>query len=166
MAAVFAVALSVGFVSCGGDDGGDEPDPVGPDPVTPVTPEKGEAMSPADQKEYLEKVALEFMDMVPASDFQTLVDFADFVESTYFKGYDWSNVENWAKDAFEATREALGTKTTEREYYANYVYTNYKALILASNFTGHFTASNGRWVRESANDLQFIFKGPRGQECG
>lgn len=166
MTLLFAVIVSVGFVSCSdGDDGGNG-DPE--KPVNPVEPSEKDAMSPADQKEYLEKVALEFMDLIPASDFRDIAQLGEYISETY-GDYNWSTVDRWGEEILEDLREALGTKTTETEYsygYTyNYIYTNYKAVLMASNFTGHFTARNGRWVLEDANDLQFIFYDQKGQEC-
>jgi len=167
---IMVAIVGVGIVSCIDDD--DDSDDL-ETPINPVDPKKGEAMSAADQKEYLEKVALEFMDLMPASDFRDIVELGEFIEENYGDDYDWDSVEDWAKNAFDASREALGTKETESEtekwgsntYKYNYIYTNYKALLLASNFTGHFTARNGRWVFAKANDLQFVFTDKRGQEC-
>lgn len=147
-------------------------------PIEVVEPSVGEAMSQADQKEYLETVALEFMDLTPASDYKALVELGEYVADTY-EDYDWDNVEDWAEDAFEATREALGIKTIDSDtsiwtsswdgttytFIYNDIYTNYKALLLASNFTGHFTANNGKWMQDKANDLQFIFTDKQGQQC-
>lgn len=80
---------------------------------------------------------------------------------------------DWAEDIFDAARQALGTTTTETEtehygdssYEYNSIYTNYKAVLIASNFTGHFTARNGRWELSEADDLRFIFPDQNGQEC-
>ncbi len=179
------LSLAVCIAACDKkDDNTDEPANNGGasgEPETPietVDPTPGNAMSQADQKEYLEKVALEFMDLTPANDFKELVDLGEYIGETY-EDYDWNNVEDWAEDAFEATREALGTKTTESDtsswyspwdettytYIYNDIYTNYKALLMASNFTGHFTANNGRWIQEKASDLQFICTDKQGQQC-
>lgn len=171
MAVLFTAIMSVGFVSCGSDDKDDPSDPE--TPITPVEPTADNAMTSAEQKEYLETVALEFMDMMPSSDFREIAELGKFIGDNYGDDYDWDSVEDWAEDAFDAAREALGTKTTESEtekwgsytYKYNYIYTNYKALLMASNFTGHFTARNGRWVLEKASDLQFIFTDKRGQQC-
>jgi len=171
IAYLFVAIVCVGFASCG-DDENDETS--SPDiPINPVEPSKNDAMSSAEQKEYLEKVALDFMDMMPASDFRDISELGKFINENYINDYNWDDVKDWAKDAFEAAREALGTKTIESEterwgshtYKYNYIYTNYKAILFASNFTGHFTARNGRWVHERANDLQFIFNDKRGQQC-
>lgn len=143
-----------------------------------VDAKNGKVMSQIEQKEYLEKVALEFMGITQADDFKDLVDLGEYISETYIDNYDWNNVEDWANDAFESTREALGTKTKDTEttnwigwdgkyytYIDNYIYTNYKSLLLASNFTGHFTANNGRWLQDKADDLQFIFTDKQGQQC-
>lgn len=167
---VLQLLVCASFVACGSDSN-DVSDPE--TPITPVEPSKEQALSIADQKEFLEKVALEFMDMTPASDFDDIADLCMFINDTYVEDYDWDNVEDWAQDSFDAAREALGSVTTEKEtetwgrytYNYNYIYAEYKALLMASNFTGHFTAKNGRWELEKANDLQFIFTDKRGQKC-
>ncbi len=162
--------VCAGFAACGSDNN----DAIDPEnPITPVEPSKEQALSITDQKEFLEKVALEFMDMTPASDFDDIADLCMYINDTYIEEYDWDNVEDWADDSFEAAREALGSVTTEKEtetwgrytYNYNYIYAEYKALLMASNFTGHFTANNGRWELQKADDLQFIFTDKRGQKC-
>ena len=171
MAVLFAAIVSLSFVSCGGDD---KDDPDTPEPViNPVEPTGSDAMSPADQKEFLETVAMELMNMMPASDFRDIAELGKYIADTYCDDYDWSRVEDWAEDAFDAAREALGTQTVDTEteswggyrYIYNRIYTDYKALLLASNFKGHFTARNGRWIQESADDLQFIFTDRNNQQC-
>ena len=171
--AIFAALLtsSAMFTSCGDDDTNNTL--PNNDPVIPVTPDEGEAMSPADQKERLETVALDFMAQTPSSDFDASGNLADYIKDTYVDDYDWDNVGDWAEDIFDAARQALGTTTTETEtehygdssYEYNSSYTNYKAVLMASNFTGHFTARNGRWELSEADDLRFIFPDQNGQEC-
>lgn len=134
-----------------------------------------EAMTTAKQKEYLEAVALEFMDRMPSQEFRELGELGRYFYDIYVDRYDWKNVETWGRDTFESLREALGTTTTdtntenpewsERTYTYNYYFTNYRAVLLASNFTGHFTAENGQWTLTPADDLQFIFKDQSEQEC-
>ena len=165
MVLLCAAILCVGFVSCG-DDKDDSSDPQ--TPITPEEPSTDKAMTSVEQKEHLEQVALEFMNMMPSSDFREIADLGRFINENYIKDYDWGRVENWAKDAFKATRQVIKTSTDEEEYWGSkyeYIYTDYKALLLASNFTGHFTARNGRWVQEEANDLQFIFTDQQGKQC-
>lgn len=155
--------LSSAFVSCGDSN----TTPV--DNFDPREPAAGEAMSPASQKEYLELVAKEFMDETKASDFNAIADLYNYVSDTYTDNYDWDAVDKWGSDIYKSLRESLGTTDREQEKYTwgeyNYIYTNYKALLKASNFTGHFTATNGKWTLTKANDLQFIFNDKNGQVC-
>ena len=161
--------LSSALVSCG-DSNDDPTDPTeNPDPINPEEPSAGEAMSPASQKEYLDVVAKEFMDETKASDFNAIADLYNYVSDTYTDNYDWDAVGEWGSDIYESLRESLGTIDREQEKSNwgeyNYIYTNYKAVLMASNFTGHFTATNRKWTLTKANDLQFIFNDKNGKEC-
>lgn len=161
-----AIALSLStlnFVACGDDD--DSPSTQQPtNPVDPVTPDKDDAMSADEQKEYMQQVAQEFMNLTPASDFKDMAELGKYIDKTYLRKYEWDDVGEWAKNIFKASRESLGD-TEKRTSWGSYVYHNYKALLIASNFYSHFTANNGRWIREDADDLQFIFTEQRGLPC-
>lgn len=156
----------MGTVSCGDE----EPDGGDPDiPVTPVDPDKDKAMSPADQKEKMEAIALEFMDLMPADDFRSLGELGDYVADHYLDDYDWDEVSDWADDILDAAAKATGVVTHEDEVYDymeyHYYYTEYKSLLFASNFTGTFTARNGKWTYSRSNDLKFVFNDKGGKEC-
>lgn len=173
--AALLLSSSATIVSCGDDN--DDPIVKEPDtPVTPVTPGEDEAMAPEDQKEKLETIATEFMDKMPASDFSEISSLGKYISDTYTEDYDWDNVGDWAEDIFDGLRKPLGTSTTVKDYewtsewdnttyIYNSVYTDFTAVIMASNFTGHFTADNGKWNLTKANDLQFIFKDKNGRQC-
>lgn len=174
-AIAMALFMNAGLTACSSSSSDDD-DISNPDSaIDAVEPSKEDAMSPATQKEKLEAVALEFMDKMPSSDFREIAELGKYISETYTaEYYDWGNVESWARDAFEAARQALGTETKKTEtkdygngytYKYNYVYTNYRVLLLLSNFTGHFTARNDRWVMEQADDLKFIFTDKNNQEC-
>lgn len=163
-----AFSLSSTLVSCGGDD--DSSDPiVNPDPITPQEPSQNEGMTPLQQKERLDVIAKEFMNLTPASDFQNIANLYNYISDTYTDNYDWDTVGDWASDIFELLKESLGTTNKEQDKGSwgeyNYIYTNYKAVLMASNFTGHFTANNNKWTLSKADDLQFIFKDQNGKEC-
>ncbi len=121
----------------------------------------GSVMSPLQQKEKLDEIACDFLEQIPSSDFQDLKwNLEDLEMGYYLNDYSWENVENWAQNLLEDCIESLGTTTEESEYhmwggYTNYIYTNYKAILLPANFTGKFTARNGKWTRSNANNLQF-----------
>ena len=130
-------------------------------------------LSPIEQKEYLEAVALELMDKMPTTDFEYIIELVKYIVDTYGEDYNWDNVGDWAQGLFDAACTSLGTQTTKTEtdqwngytYMYNYIYTNYASLLMASNFTGHFTAQGGGWKLEKASDLQFIFNDMNGKQC-
>ena len=161
--------LSSALVSCGDND--DEITDLieKPDSISPEEPSANEAMSPARQKEYLDVVAKDFMKETKASDFEEIADLYNHVSDTYTDDYDWDAVDEWGSEIFESLKEDLGStdKEQEKDYWGeyNYFYTNYRAVLMASNFTGHFTAANNKWTLTQANDLQFIFKDQHGKEC-
>lgn len=169
----FAFAMSFSCVSCG-----DDKEDIGrndQDPITPVDPGKDNAMTQEEQKEYLEEVALELMNLVPSSDFDGIKEDVRAIANVDFDDYDSDEIEEWADDIFEDVKKQVGSHTEiEDEWTSSWdgmtyiyrtFYTDYKAVILASNFKGHFTAKNGRWKYSDANDLQFIFPDEDGKQC-
>lgn len=162
LSAIFC-AGAIYLTSCG-DDNNSNPDPT-PNPITPETPSQGEAMTPNEQKQYLEEVAIEFLNDIDAYDFNDISDLGQYVSDTY-SDYDWDNVSEWAEDIFDDLTEDLHKTTKEIDEYGNICYyDNYKAIIMASNFQSKFKAANGYWSRSNANNLQFIFNDRDGQEC-
>lgn len=158
---VFALLpLGLSVASCSEDS---ENTVVNPSPENPGGDNKlpGTVLSPLQQKEKLDDIACDFLEQLPASDFQNFKsDLEDLELGNYLYDYDWENVQDWARNCFEGCSEALGTTTTKREEYywwgaTNYIYTNYKAILLPSNFTGKFTAKNGKWTRADASYLEF-----------
>ena len=147
--------------SQGGSEGGDDSGDGGSDtPGGNTGGTNDQPLSQIQQKEKLDDIACDFLKEVPSTDFQNLkYELEDLDLGYYAEEYDWEAIEEWASYSFEDCLESLG-QTTEREdygygYYVDYIYDNYKALLLASNFTGKFTAKNGRWVRTNASNLQF-----------
>ena len=69
--------------------------------------------------------------------------------------------------SLNAVKTALGGSYTEEGKYGYiYQYTDYKYLLKASTFTGHFIVRNNKWVKESdASDLQFTFTDSNGKVC-
>lgn len=150
-----------------GPDPVPDPDPISPEIVinTNINPSKN--LSPEDQKQYLEDVALTFMKVTPASDFDTYADLVNYCTEEY-EDYDWDPVADWAEDAWDALLKKRGThnETDSQDWYTEVLHiTDYDALIAASNFTGHFEARNGSWRYTKASDLQFTFKDETGKEC-
>ena len=162
-------SLSSALVSCGGDDDSVDSPIVNPDPIVPEEPSKNEAMTPLEQKEYLDVIARGFMDKTPASDFNEISKLYNHISNTYTDNYDWDAVGDWGSEIFESLKESLGTTDKEQEKDSwgeyNYIYTNYKALVMASNFKGQFKAIGNKWELSKADDLQFIFSDQHGKEC-
>lgn len=162
-------SLSSALVSCGGDDDSVDSPIVNPDPIVPEEPSKNEAMTPLEQKEYLDVIARGFMDKTPASDFNEISKLYNHISNTYTDNYDWDEVGDWGREIFESLKESLGTTNKEQEKYSwgeyNYIYTNYKAVVMASNFKGQFKAIGNKWELSKADDLQFIFSDQHGKEC-
>ena len=162
-------SLSSALVSCGGDDDSVDSPIVNPDPIVPEEPSKNEAMTPLEQKEYLDLIARGFMDKTPASDFNEISKLYNHISNTYTDNYDWDEVGDWGSEIFESLKESLGTTDKEQEKDSwgeyNYIYTNYKALVMASNFKGQFKAIGNKWELSKADDLQFIFSDQYGKEC-
>ena len=162
-------SLSSALVSCGGDDDSVDSPIVNPDPIMPEEPSKNEAMTPLEQKEYLDLIARGFMDKTPASDFNEISKLCNHISNTYTDNYDWDEVGDWGSEIFESLKESLGTTDKEQEKDSwgeyNYIYTNYKALVMASNFKGQFKAIGNKWELSKADDLQFIFSDQHGKEC-
>ena len=121
-----------------------------------------------DDKAFLELTATTFAQQFKANDFRNI---AELVRGA--KDYDASEVEEWFDDCWKAMSTALGEPQTETqvynydEYQYTYVYNyvDYKTLIKASLFTGHFTIVDGKWNRTPASDLQFTFADRFGNPC-
>lgn len=166
-----AIASSLLLFSCTTVDGPDQKDETPDTPVTPVDPEEPEVMSVTEQKEYLEKIGLEFIGMVPASDFKKIYNQMKSTHELY-EDYDWDNVEEWAESAYDASLKALDQYTESwvddyGSFAFKYVqeYNVYESLLLASNFTGRFTAGSGKWTYSKDDNLCFVFKNKKGEEC-
>lgn len=126
--------------------------------VEPEIPEQSEALSPTEQKKKMESVANQFMAEMPSSDFQEIADLFNDLDQKY-DDYEWDTVDEWMDECLDDCKEMLGSSTeTEENSYGiyNYIYSDYKALYMLSNFAAHFTAENGEWKYSEAKDLQFI----------
>ena len=164
MIMVFSLGIMV-MVSCG--SGTDEIEPTPVEPIEPELPSGDEALTPIQQKEKLDEVAKDFLNQLSADNFSDLNNLCSYIARTYDDSYDWSNVKSWGMSAFEAVKTAIGTTTEKSPWNDNHtiVYSNYKTLLMAANFTGHFTAEGRQWVYAKANDLQFIFTDQAGKRC-
>lgn len=129
--------------------------------------------SVAQQKEFIDSVGRVMLGIFPAANFKDIVSFVSEIAET-LEEYDWDDVGDWAESALADCMTLLGEdqpilddtySDTWFDCFYYDVYTNYRALILLSNFTGHFTAADNAWTYSDANDLQFIFNDSLGQQC-
>ncbi len=127
------------------------------------------AMTPLQQKEYMQKVAENLINTLPAADSKALCDLGKYIGNTYMSGnYNWDNVGVWAKKGFDAAYSLISSSEEKHEdtYYTQiYKYSFYARTLLASNFLGKFTAANGTWNYEPSDILQFIFSDQNGAPC-
>ena len=147
--------MSVSLVACG-DDGGSSSSGGGavqPDNDDPVV--DGQTMSSAEQKQKLESVATQFMGYAKASDFTDIRDLANDLKTLY-KDVDGRDIGEW----WEQTLDNITEYISGDDYYAEY-----KRVYSTAQIKGHFTISNGKWIRTDANDLQISVKDSKGRDC-
>lgn len=154
-ALLLGVVVSVSLVACGGDDGGSSSGGGGvqPDNDDPVV--DGQTMSSAEQKQKLESVATQFMGYTKASDFYDIRDLANDLKTLY-KDVDSRDIGEW----WEQTLDNITEYISGDDYYAEY-----KRVYSTAQIKGHFTISNGKWIRTDANDLQISVKDSKGRDC-
>lgn len=154
-ALLLGVVVSVSLVACGGDDGGSSSGGGGvqPDNDDPVV--DGQTMSSAEQKQKLESVATQFMGYAKASDFTDIRDLANDLKTLY-KDVDGRDIGEW----WEQTLDNITEYISGDDYYAEY-----KRVYSTAQIKGHFTISNGKWIRTDANDLQISVKDSKGRDC-
>ena len=125
-------------------------------------------MAADEQRSFLEDVAVEFTQKVPASDFEELKTFAEDI-SYIFDDYSWSTVgDTLASDFYKSMQTFEKSYVDSLTYPGRYFYgyEDYTVMILAlSNFTGHFTAKDGGWVYSESKDLQFDFEDANKKAC-
>ncbi|MBO7112108.1 MAG: hypothetical protein J6W18_09185 [Bacteroidaceae bacterium] len=125
-------------------------------------------MKADDQKSFLEDVAIEFTQKVPASDFEGLKTFAEDISYVFDEDY-WTEVEvSLLNDFFMSMvfneSEFVDSTTTPGSYI--YGYEEFTDIVLAlANFTGHFVASDSGWVYSESDVLQFDFEDANEKAC-
>ena len=163
LAFIVFFTLPVTITSCGDDEKTEITDPT-PEPVpTPSPGPVTEEMSPIEQKEFMEKVALNFIDEFKAKNFESLVDLTEYMGEKY-SDYGGEEVENWFEDYLDEITKFVGQDNSET-YWGYEHFDNYERLYELSNLKAKFTAQNGEWVYEEADNLQFVAKDMNGQTC-
>ena len=127
-----------------------------------------QGMAADEQRSFLENLAVEFTQKIPATDFEELKAFADDI-AYVFEDSTWALVgDTLMSDYYNCItyfeEEYVDSVTSPGEYI--YCSDETTDIVLAlSNFTGHFTAGERGWVYSDAEDLQLIFKDANEKEC-
>lgn len=158
--ALFAGALiSFSLVACGdestdnsGNNGNNNTEQ--PENENPVA--DGDVMTPEQQKQKLEAVAKQFLSYVKASDFTDVRDLAKDLKTKYDGVEPSEDLGQW----WNKTLDNITTYIGGGEFYSEY-----QRLYSAAQVKGHFTISNGQWIRTEANDLQISLKDSQGRDC-
>lgn len=141
------------------------------------TIEQDTVMSPSEQKSYIEQVAVDLAGKMPSTDFAELRDFVYNLSGIY-SNPGWAQVGDSMLVSFAKCSEKIGEKEGVDTVYTYWAYAGildtsyfighvdyYNVALTLSNFTGHFTASDSIWSYAEAQDLQFIFKDDKDNDC-
>ncbi|MBP5716803.1 MAG: hypothetical protein J6W69_06770 [Bacteroidales bacterium] len=156
------------MTACGGDD-----DKIDDGDGKIIDKTGTDVLSIEQQQAKIDAAMSELLQAIQPEDFKTLANVVRYARQTV-AGYDWSEVEEWAETLMEDAMTELGSSETATESYEGYggityitnnTFEDYRALLLFSNFTGHFEAVDGQWHKSEADDLQFTFADGDGQPC-
>lgn len=154
--ALCCASLVFSASSCSDSEGDDNPPPPpgGGSTEEPISPGGGkqDGLSIAEQKSQIEHAGQGFINEFQSFSVQDLKGVAAYVGGDLVDDYDTTPLEQWYKDALDVV-----TNLIDSENYGDYAWNEYERLLSFSRLTGHWTASNGRWTKTNANDLQFSF---------
>ncbi len=128
-------------------------------------------MSANEQKSKLDKAGQALADELNVADLRYLSRLSGHIEET-LADYESSAVTNWFETLIEGMTTVGETTTSYETGYWGYgrdeitsYSTRINQFLVLSNFTGHFTATAGKWNYEKASDLQFNFKDQEDKSC-
>ena len=143
------------------------------------TPQEEVVMNEADQKSYIEQVAIDLAGKMPSKDFEELKSFV-FDLSGIYADSSWTQVGDSMMLSYMKCFEKVDEKEGVDTLISHYFYTGaevidtsyfighvdyYNVALTLSNFTGHYTATDSCWAYEEAGDLQFNFKDNKNNDC-
>ena len=152
---VLGASLVFGVAACGSsnDDNGSIPGGTDPGNKTEINTE----LTPEQKKLELDKTAKRALAMVKSTDFTNIENIANYVDKNLSSEHATANIKKWWKDKLKSFWTDLGKREKDMKVM--------QRMIDLSQINGHFKVVNGQWVREDANDLQFVFKDNNGKEC-
>lgn len=122
------------------------------DPEQPVDPEKV-----YQDKEDFQNIALEMREEFNASDFENIMELAEYIGKEY-ADYDTEKVENWWENCWDELWKEIESSES---------YEIYETLYKLSAFTGKWTANekSQSWERANADNLSVHVKDQNGNPC-
>ena len=143
---VLGASLVFGVAACGSsnDDPGDK---------TEINTE----LTPEQKKLELDKTAKRALAMVKSTDFTNIENIANYVHDNLSSEHATAKINKWWKDKLKSFWTDLGRREKDMKVM--------QRMIDLSQINGHFKVVNGQWVRQDANDLQFVFNDNNGKEC-
>lgn len=152
---MLGASLVFGVAACGSSDEGNEPIPGGTDPGKKT--EINTELTPEQKKIELDKTAKRALAMVKSTDFTNIENIANYVDKSLSSEHATAKISKWWKDKLKSFWTDLGKREKDMKVM--------QRMIDLSQINGHFKVVNGQWVREDANDLQFVFNDNNGKEC-
>ena len=152
---MLGASLVFGVAACGSsnDDIGSIPGGTDPGNKTEINTE----LTPEQKKLELDKTAKRALAMVKSTDFTNIENIANYVDKKLSSEHATAKISKWWKDKLKSFWTDLGKREEDMKVM--------QRMIDLSQINGHFKVVNGQWVREDANDLQFVFNDNNGKEC-
>ena len=152
---VLGASLVFGAAACGSSNDDNGPIAGGTDPGDKT--EINTELTPEQKKLELDKTAKRALALVKATDFNNIENIANYVDKNLSSEHATAKISKWWKDKLKSFWTDLGKREKDMKVM--------QRMIDLSQINGHFKVVNGQWVREDANDLQFVFKDNNGKEC-
>lgn len=157
------ISMPFSLASCGGGDDDIDGDGTEINGNNQGGNTIGNEMTPTEQKEYMEKVALDFLDEFKAENFKNICDLTQYISKEY-SDYNSDKVTKWFEDYLNEITKYTGS-SEEKTYWGYEHFENYTRIYTLSNLKGKLTAEDGKWKYSESNNLQFIVKDSKGNNC-
>ncbi|MBR4066067.1 MAG: hypothetical protein IKJ97_04880 [Bacteroidaceae bacterium] len=113
-------------------------------------------MKPSDAKTEFQNVAIEFMDEFNASEFENVMELAEYIGRTYSE-YETDEAEEWLDECLESLY--IENDSSSEDYDV------YETIYRLSAFKGKFVAEDGRLVKYNSDNLSLHVKDQNGKPC-
>ena len=111
---------------------------------------------PEADKEYIQQIAIEFMNEFNADDFEGILDLAEYINEEYTDKVEAEEAEEWLEDYFESIKSIIENENT---------YPIHRHIYTASNKTGKWVVENDRWKRYDSENLSIHVNDQNGAPC-